>query len=115
MLKEYKTKTNIGIGGGLVLQFLGGSFMVESPGFGLSLVLGGVALFIYGSFSYAKGKGHSPMLGVVGLIGVLGLVILVLLPDKHKERKKEKHRKEKGLDEGENITKKTNVTKGKDI
>jgi uncharacterized membrane protein YhhN len=88
MLQEYKTKTNIGVGLGLALQMVGNVIANSSEQadliLGLVAMLAGVAVFIWGCMSYARGKGQSPYLGVLGLLSILGLVILVVLPDKHK-------------------------------
>jgi hypothetical protein len=89
MLQEYKTKTNIGVGLGLALQIVG-RVIVDGGGgkpgtiLGLVVMLAGVAIFIWGCMSYARGKGQNPFLGFLGLLSILGLVILVILPDKHK-------------------------------
>ena len=87
MLPEFKTKTNIGVGAGLLLQMAGN--LMSNPGEPLTLVAGllfllGTALFIWGCSMYAKAKGHSPVLGLLGLLWILGLVILFLLKDKNK-------------------------------
>ncbi len=86
MLAEYKTKTNIGIGVGLLIQFIGrvltGVEGAELIGFLMILV--GFIMFIWGCGCYAVGKGYSQFLGILGLLSCLGLVILAVLPDKHK-------------------------------
>ena len=93
MLKEYKRKTNIGVGFGLVLQITG-NVLVGPEGsehaamleiFGSVLILAGLVLFIWGCISYSKGKGHHRGWGFLGLLSILGLIILALLPDKHKK------------------------------
>jgi hypothetical protein len=89
MLQEYKTKTNIGVGFGLALQ-IAGRFLVDSGGgkpgaiLGLVVILAGVAIFIWGCMSYARGKGQNAALGFLGLLSIVGLVVLAVLPDKHK-------------------------------
>jgi len=94
MIAEYKTKTNIGVGLGIILQIAGRFVMgsgaavaggLAGPELGLILILGGVVAFIYGCRSYAKGKGHHPAWGFLGLLSIVGLIILVFLPDKHKQ------------------------------
>ncbi len=86
MLAEYKTKTNIGIGVGILLQILGAVLSgVESIAIiGLLMQVVGFIMFIWGCSCYAVGKGYSQFLGILGLLSCLGLVILVVLPDKHK-------------------------------
>ena len=44
----------------------------------------GATLFLWGSISWARGKGYTWRLGMVGLLGVIGLTILALMPDGHK-------------------------------
>ena len=99
MLKEYKTRTNLGVGIGIALQMAGalagpgvvpgdaGAFALVG-GFGsahasLMLTLAGLVFFIWGCCSYAKGKGYSGWWGMLGLLSCVGLVILVLVPDRH--------------------------------
>jgi hypothetical protein len=87
MLTEYKKKTNLGIGGGILLQVLGRIIMEAMPGnsfIGFLLILAGFIMFIWGCSSYAVGKGYSQFLGILGFLSCLGLVILAVLPDKHK-------------------------------
>jgi len=87
MLPEKKTKTNIGVGFGIVLQiagrvlaYMGGVVAI----LGLILILVGAASFIWGCMNYAEGKGHSKWLGLLGLLSCLGLIILICLPDHYK-------------------------------
>jgi hypothetical protein len=91
MLREYKKKTNIGVGLGILVQIIG-RIAIESGGdggavIGLVLVLVGLGLFIWGCISYSKGKGHHAAWGLLGLLSIIGLIILVLFPDRHKENK----------------------------
>lgn len=67
MLAEYKKKTNVGVGFGILASIVG-SFLVGGGVdtqeavlvvLGGLLLLGGTVLFIWGCCSYAKGKGHS--------------------------------------------------------
>jgi len=90
MIPEYKTKTNIFAGLGLVLQ-LGSRMMVvgnQDPNqaalWTLVLLVGWV-LIIVGCVYYAKGKGYSGAWGLLGLLNVIGFIILVLFKDRHKE------------------------------
>jgi uncharacterized membrane protein len=88
MLPDNKTKTNIGVGVGFLLQILGRFLTTTSTAgslFGLILILVGLVLFIWGCMNYAVGKGHSKWLGLLGLLSCIGLIILVFLPDHHKE------------------------------
>ena len=88
MLPDNKTKTNIGVGLGFLLEILGRFLYMSSTAgsiFGLILMLVGVVLFIWGCMNYAVGKGHSKWLGLLGLLSCIGLIILIFLPDHHKE------------------------------
>jgi hypothetical protein len=88
MLAEYKTKTNIGIGIGLLLSAMARVLLGGEDHFsiivGFVLLITGIIVFIWGCMSYAQGKGYHPLVGLVGLLNILGLLILVLLRDKHK-------------------------------
>lgn len=84
MLAEYKTKTNIGVAIGFILQLAGRIMLSQGMPAGLVIVVVGSAFFIWGCVNYARGKGHSGWLGALGLLSLIGLIILVLLPDKYK-------------------------------
>jgi uncharacterized membrane protein len=92
MLSEYKRKTNIGVGIGLVLQIIGnvlagpGDAIGRAPLIGFFLLLIGLGFFIWGCMSYSKGKGHHPAWGLLGLLSIIGLIVLVLFPDKYKNK-----------------------------
>ncbi|MCW5558515.1 MAG: hypothetical protein KIT22_11880 [Verrucomicrobiae bacterium] len=88
MLPDKKTKTNIGVGIGILLQISGRLLIANSEGgasFGLLLVLVGAGFFIWGCMNYAEAKGHSKWLGLLGLLSCIGLLILIFLPDRHKQ------------------------------
>ncbi len=87
MLAEYKTKTNVGVGLGILLQIIARALKTAWPSpASLATLIGllGLGLFVYGCFNYAQGKGYSRWLGLLGLLSCLGLVVLVVLPDKNK-------------------------------
>ena len=87
MLAEYKTKTNIGVGIGLILEIGGQIINRQMPALilvGSLIALVGVVFFIWGCMNYAAGKGYSKVLGLLGLLSCIGLIILVVLPDKNK-------------------------------
>lgn len=84
MLPEKRTKTNVGVGIGVLLQLAG--FYSAQTGdtaalFGLILILASLPVFIWGCMNYAEGKRHSKWVGLVGMAGIIGLIVLVLLPD----------------------------------
>ena len=90
MLAEYKTKTNIYVGLGILGQ-IAARFIISGAGestpklmLGLVLLIAAIVSFIAGCCFYAKGKGYSGALGLLGLLSCIGLIILVLLPDKHR-------------------------------
>lgn len=80
MLAEYKSKTNIFVGLGIVLEILGR--VVGGPVGGLITLVGAV-LFIVGCWNYALGKGYPGPVGLLGLLSCIGLLILVILPDRN--------------------------------
>ena len=87
MLPEKKTKTNIGVGIGFVLQLAGFAlFGVGETGavVGSLLILVSIPVSIWGCMNYAEGKGHSKWVGLVGLAGIIGLIVLIVLLDQHK-------------------------------
>lgn len=102
MIAEYNRKSlSIGIPG-LALQILcllGSNLYVAyakahnvapSAILALLMLLGIVAgdvLLIIGLCYYAKGKGYTPVLGLLGLLSCIGLLILAVLPDKTKAPK----------------------------
>lgn len=84
MLPEKRTKTNVGVGMGVLLQLAG--FFFFQPAhmaaiLGLVLILVSIPVFVWGCMNYAEGKGHSKWVGLVGLAGIIGLIVLILLPD----------------------------------
>ena len=81
MLQEYKTKTNLFILLGIIIQVVG---VIVSQDIGLLIRLGGSVLFIIGCCCYAKGKGYHGAWGLLGLLSLIGLIILVCMRDKHK-------------------------------
>ena len=88
MLPDKKTKTNIGVGVGIILQIAGQVLASTSEAgaiLGLVVVLVGAVFFIWGCMNYANGKGHSKWLGLLGLLSCIGLIILIFLPDHHKK------------------------------
>ena len=87
MLAEYKSKTNIGIAIGLILEIVGNVIRMQMPNLalvGAIIALVGAVFFIWGCMNYAVGKGYSQFLGLLGLFSCIGLIVLVLLPDKNK-------------------------------
>ena len=50
----------------------------------------GAVLLIIGLCYYAKAKGYSVVLGLLGLFSCIGMLILAVLPDKTKDKTKDK-------------------------
>lgn len=92
MIGEYRVRTNIGVGLGIVSQITGffASYLVHVGivlWFSAILIYGGFLLFIWGLWNYAKGKGYHGAWGLLGLLSVFGFMILALFPDKKKSEK----------------------------
>ena len=89
MLAEYKTKTNIGVGIGILIQIVARTLINDaqeiSVMIGFALLIVGAGFFLYGCISYSRGKGHHGGWGILGLLSIFGLLILFFLKDKHKE------------------------------
>jgi uncharacterized BrkB/YihY/UPF0761 family membrane protein len=88
VLAEYKRKTNIGVGLGIVLEVLGRVLMNGTAQgqvlIGSIIAIAGFVLFIWGCAQYARGKGHSPWFGALGMLSIIGLLILFFLSDRHR-------------------------------
>lgn len=89
MLRQYQTKTNIGVGLGTLLLLSTALLfrwrgIVNYPYVPLALATLAIPLFIWGCCMYAIGKGYSWVLGLLGGLGWVGLLVLALLPDRHK-------------------------------
>ncbi len=88
MLAEYKTKTNIGVGLGIIGQIVGRTLLDSNVStqvvLGLVILLAAVVVFIWGCAQYAKAKGHSGWFGLFGLLSLIGLLVLFFLSDRHK-------------------------------
>ena len=82
MLPEYRSKANLWIGIGLLLQF--GSLLVIPEPINALGILAGFVMILIGCGNYAIAKGYSGLLGILGIGSILGLVILICLPDKNK-------------------------------
>ena len=86
MLAEYKTKTNIYVLVGIVLQVAGRIVMAKTatPEWGGVMLLAGIVFFVMGCCCYAKAKGRATAWGLLGLFSIIGLLILVGMEDKYK-------------------------------
>ncbi len=88
MIEEYRKKTNIGVGLGVLAQIAGFFLTFIEIGIVLwvaaILIWGGFLLVIWGLWNYAKGKGYPGIWGLLGLLSIFGLIILALFPDKNK-------------------------------
>ena len=82
MLVQYKTKTNLFIGVGILLQIAAVVFLVGALAAVVKLV--SAILFIIGCCYYAKAKGHNAAWGLLGLLSIIGLLILVFFTDRNK-------------------------------
>jgi hypothetical protein len=90
MLPDKKTKTNIGVGLGIVLQlsrFILVRQGIITPDLGSLIWLLGVLVFVWGCMNYVEGKGASKWFGWLGLLSLIGLLFLFFLPDRHKDDK----------------------------
>ena len=92
MIGEYRIKTNIGVGFGILAQIIGflASYYVQIGivlWFAAILIYGGFLTLIWGLWNYAKGKGYKGAWGLLGLLSIFGFVILALFPDKKKSEK----------------------------
>ena len=88
MIKAYKTKTNLYIGGGILAFAI--SRFVDPSELGLIVQLLSVAapiLLVIGCAYYAKAKGHHPAWGLLGLLPwFIGLVALISFKDNTKNQ-----------------------------
>ena len=92
MIEEYRIRTNIGVGLGIIAQIVGFyvSYYIQ---IGIVLwlaaivIYGGFLLLIWGLWNYAKGKGYKGVWGLLGLLSVFGFVVLALFPDRKKHKK----------------------------
>ncbi len=83
MIKEYKSKTNIFIGIGLLVS-IGATFLLPAGALLAIARLIGYVLVIVGCVFYAKGKGYHGAWGLLGMLSLLGLLVLICFPDKRK-------------------------------
>jgi hypothetical protein len=89
MIGEFRRKTNIGILCGMLAQIIG---FAASYYINIGIVMwvaavfawGGILLFIWGLWNYARGKGYRGAWGLLGLLSVFGLIILAFFPDRKK-------------------------------
>ena len=94
MLQEYKRKTNINIGLGLLLALPGIVMSYGKFNDTLSILGGfiwtiGFLFIVYGCCMYAKGKGHSALWGILAFGSLIGWIILYFLKDLHKNQREE--------------------------
>ena len=90
MLPDKKTKTNIGVGIGLIIQlsrFVLYSHGIISRDMSLVIYVFGLVIFVWGCMNYAEGKGSSKWFGLLGFLSLIGLLGLFFLPDQHKDKK----------------------------
>lgn len=82
MIAEYRQRTNLGVGLGIVLHLAGGYMISHGMVMGSLVALVGSILFIWGCCNYAMGKGYAWPVGLLGLLSCIGLLVLIVLPDK---------------------------------
>ncbi len=89
MLPEKKRATNIYAGLGTALCLAGGMLSIYAGTvgliFGVILVAAGVPCLVLGLVSYAQGKGHSGISGLMGFIPLVGFWLIFTLPDHNRE------------------------------
>ena len=84
MAPDKKSRTNVGVGLGVVLQLA--ALLVQKTGAGPEvaapiLLLLSIPVVVWGCMSYAEGKGRSKWLGLIGVAGIIGLAVLTVLPE----------------------------------
>ncbi len=89
MLPSSVAKTNLGVGGGIVLQLAGFALSNSDEPIvamaGSLVILASIPVLVWGCMHYAQGKGHNKWVGLVGLAGCIGLIVLIILPDQAKD------------------------------
>lgn len=84
MIDDEKVRGKIGIGLGLLIQFLGSAqtqFGGPLAPYAVTMAVAGTVLLVWGCAAYAKSKGYAPLLGgVLGLTSFIGPLLLALLP-----------------------------------
>ncbi len=84
MLKKYKNKTLISISLGFLFIVISFILMSSEILYHWVLVYFYNALFIWGCYNWAKGKGYNGAWGLLGIFNIFGFIILAFFPDKHK-------------------------------
>jgi hypothetical protein len=85
--ERFKTRSNVGVGAGILALFVGSGVAQQGPDSllaGITISLGGGALLIWGCVNYARWKGYSGWFGLFGYLLLIGLIILVCLPNRRK-------------------------------
>ena len=97
---NYQLATNLGVGAGILLQFLGG-FLIRAGQGGPMTVVGGILqvlsipCYLYGCINYAWLKNYDWYVGLLGLLGCCGLLVMVLLPHQPERSRSSGRRKKK--------------------
>jgi hypothetical protein len=84
---SFKSKSNLGIGIGIVLMFTGAGFAKNMEGpvpLGPIIWSAGMACLILGCVNYMRWKGYSGWFGLFAYLFLPGLVILVCFPNRRK-------------------------------
>lgn len=86
-VNEFKTMTNLGIGGGVLTMFLGSGIAQQGPGSimpGFIVTLAGWGAVIWGSVNYMRWKGHSGWFALFAYLLLPGLVVLACFSNRRK-------------------------------
>lgn len=83
MIPRYRTRANIGLGGGFLMALAGGAMNQPENQSRVApfLVLIGLGVWIWGCQQYCRAKAQPGWKAIYGIVFPLGLIALVLLPD----------------------------------
>jgi hypothetical protein len=87
-IERFKTRTNLGVGIGIVSMFVGGGIAQQESEMllaGVAASLGGWALVLWGCVNYMRWKGYSGWFGLFGYLLLIGIVILVCFPNRRNQ------------------------------
>jgi hypothetical protein len=95
MIPEYKTKSNIGVGVGVLVLVPWFLTQVMPNSDGVMIVravsgIGGLILIVWGCMNYAAAKGYSKAYGLLIFMCFPGMIALALLKDKNTDKEAKK-------------------------